>query len=112
MGASQRRKGAVGEREASELIGRIFNTEASRNARNGVDRAEDIAHGVAGLFCEVKRVEALNVPKAMEKARIDADGRIPTLWHRRNRGEWLLTIRAEDIQVLVELYRAHQEVRK
>ena len=112
MGAKERRKGAVGEREASELIGRIFNTQASRAARNGVDRAEDIHHQVAGLFCEVKRVEKLNVPAAMDKARVDADGRIPTLWHRRNRGEWLLTFRAEDLPILVELYKAHQEARK
>lgn len=112
MGAKERRKGAVAERELSKLITKIFGANASRSARNGVDAAEDIAHDVAGLFIECKRVERLNVPQAMDKARIDADGRIPTLWHRRNRGEWLLTIRAEDLPVLIELYRAHQEVRK
>ena len=108
MGAKERRKGAVGEREAAAVIASIFGIDASRSARNGVDRAEDIHHGVAGLFAEVKRVERLNVPQALEKADQDAGGKVPTLWHRRNRGKWMLTLYAEDIESFCAILEAHR----
>jgi hypothetical protein len=107
MGKSQRTKGAVGEREAAALISKIFNTEASRSARNGVDAAEDVHHNIVGLHVEIKRVEKLNVPAALEKAKSDAKSKIPSLWHRRNRSEWLVTVYADDLLPLVHLIEAH-----
>lgn len=112
MGAKERRKGATAERELAAFIRDEFGIEASRSARNGVDAAEDIAHEIAGLHIECKRVEALNVPAALAKAAQDAGGKIPTLWHRRNRGEWLLTIRAADLLILADLVQAHKETNR
>lgn len=109
MGKSQRTKGAAGERELARFISETIGVKAARSARNGVDAAEDIAHGITGLHIECKRVEALNVPAALAKAAQDAGGKIPTLWHRRNRGEWLLTIRAADLLILADLIQAHKE---
>ena len=61
--------------------------------------------GVPGIHPEVKRVERLNVPEAMAQAVRDAsrfgDG-IPTLFHRRNRSPWLVTMQLED---WLKLYR-------
>ena len=61
--------------------------------------------GLPGIHVEVKRVERLNVGEAMEQTVRDAtrfnDG-LPTLFHRRNRKPWLVTMRLED---WLELYR-------
>lgn len=55
--------------------------------------------GVPGIHPEVKRVERPNVLEAMDQAVWDAsrfgDG-IPTLFHRRNRSPWLVTMQLED----------------
>lgn len=55
--------------------------------------------GIPGIHPEIKRVERLNVPEAMAQAVRDSekfrDG-TPTLFHRRNRSPWLVTMRLED----------------
>ena len=55
--------------------------------------------GIPGIYVEVKRVERPNVLEAMDQAVWDAsrfgDG-IPTLFHRRNRSPWLVTMQLED----------------
>lgn len=55
--------------------------------------------GVPGVHAEIKRVERLNVPEAMAQAVRDSekfrDG-VPVLFHRRNRSEWLCTMRLSD----------------
>lgn len=96
MGAMQRRKGAAAERELAELM-RSLGIQAQRSARNGVDQAEDILHSIPGVHVECKRVERLNVGAAMSQAEAAAGKKIATVWHRRNRGPWLLTMRAEDL---------------
>lgn len=64
--------------------------------------------GVPGIHPEVKRIERLNVPEAMAQAGRDAsrfgDG-IPTLFHRRNRSPWLVTMQLED---WLELYQSER----
>lgn len=61
--------------------------------------------GLPGIHIECKRVERLNVSEAMAQAVMDAqrfqDG-APTVFHRRNRGPWLVTQRLDD---WAELYR-------
>lgn len=55
--------------------------------------------GLPGIHVEVKRRERLNVPEAMKQARRDSerfkDG-APTVFHRRNRESWLVTMRLTD----------------
>lgn len=50
------------------------------------------------IHFEVKRVEALNVYKAVEQAVGDCGQKVPAVAHRRNRSEWLITIRAQDLK--------------
>jgi post-segregation antitoxin (ccd killing protein) len=108
----QRTKGAAGERELAELI-RTLGIDASRSARNGVDQAEDIMHSIPGVHIECKRVERLNVSQAMKQATDAAGRKIPTVWHRRNREAWLVTIPAADVLIfaysLIEAARASRE---
>ena len=68
--------------------------------------------GAAPAQVSIKRVERLNVPEAMKQAMRDAekfhDG-APTLFHRRSREPWLVTMRLQD---WIELYRTQSEQRK
>ena len=82
---------------------RRFGVEARRSCLNYVLNGEDVLHSIPGLHVECKRVERLNVPAAMEQAKVAARGKIPSVWHRRNRSEWLLTIRGADVISLVHL---------
>lgn len=59
--------------------------------------------GLPGVHIECKRVEQLNIHKAMEQAVRDArDGELPAVFHRKNRQPWLVTVRLEDF---MELYK-------
>lgn len=55
--------------------------------------------GLPGIHMEVKRRERLNVSEAMKQAARDAerfhDG-LPTVFHRRSREPWLVTMKLED----------------
>jgi post-segregation antitoxin (ccd killing protein) len=112
MSKMQRQKGADGERELAELL-RSIGIDAQRSARNGVDRAEDIMHNIPGVHIECKRVERLNVSQAMRQATDAAGRKIPTVWHRRNREAWLVTIPAADVLIfahsLIEASRSSLE---
>ena len=94
---NSRNKGKVGEREWAEWL-RSHGFEARRGVQyhGGPDSPDVVCRELQHHF-EVKRVEALNVTAAMEQAKGDAaPGRVPVVAHRRNRTEWLVTMRAED----------------
>ena len=67
--------------------------------------AESDLFGLPGIHIEVKRVERLNLTDAMTQAVRDSevfhDG-APTVFHRRNRSPWLVTMRLVD---WMELYQ-------
>lgn len=109
MGRSQQRKGRAGELELSRLLREYgYNVQPGRAQSYG--DVPDVS-GLPGIHVEVKRVERLNVPEAMKQAVRDAerfqDG-TPTVFHRRNREPWLVTMRLPD---WLELYCAaeHQK---
>lgn len=101
MSINSRNKGKVGERELAERLVEIGLCEsAERSARCGVTGAADV-WGIPGVHHECKRVEKLNVEKAMDQAKGDArNGDIPAVFHRRNRGEWMVTVRMSDLAVM------------
>lgn len=91
-------KGSAGERElCAYLTARGF--PAHRNDQRyvgGIGNPDVDAEGLEGYHFEVKRVERLNVPEAMRQAIHDAAGRVPVVAHRRNREQWLITMRLDD----------------
>ena len=103
MSASQQRKGADGERELSKILNDL-GFEVERGGSLSFGKAPDLK-GLQGIHVEVKRVERLNIWEAMKQAISDAekfeDG-LPTLFHRRNRQPWLVTMRLDD---WIKLYR-------
>lgn len=101
MGKSSQRKGADGERELANIL-----KEYGFGVRRGqVFNHESDMVGLEGIHPEVKRVEKLNVSAAMRQAVTEAQIRkdgTPTVFHRRNYEDWLVTMRLED---WIELYR-------
>ena len=103
MGKSSQRKGATGEKELAEVL-REYGYPVERGGSETFGRVPDLT-GLPGIHCEVKRVERLNIHEAMQQAIRDGnkfnDG-VPAVFHRRNRTEWLVTMRLSD---WIDLYR-------
>lgn len=110
---NSRDKGCKGERELAKIL-RDYGYTARRGQQySGVNGDADVV-GIPGLHIECKRVEKLNIHDAMQQAVRDArEGEIPVVMHRKNRTEWLATVRLSDWlnerRELDELRRIHSE---
>ena len=97
MSKSSQRKGAAGERELASLL-REHGFDIQRGGSLSFGEIPDLT-GLPGIHIEVKRVERINLGEAMEQAIRDTerfhDG-APTVFHRRNRQPWLVTMLLED----------------
>ncbi len=91
-----KRKGNTGERELAELLISAGMTAYRNNQMYiGGKNNPDVYAEIDGkpLHIEVKRVERLNVPEAIEQAiRDSAEGSFPVVAHRKNRTQWLVTM--------------------
>lgn len=94
---NSRQKGARGERElAGELRKYGYNNARRGQQYCGANGDADVV-GIDGIHAEVKRVERLNIHDAMAQSVRDArDGETPVVFHRKNRTQWLVTMRIED----------------
>ena len=95
-GRGARRRGANAERELAALIRDTWGYPVRRGYT--FHHESDLV-GLDGIHPEVKRVEKLNIHKAMEQAKEEAikrDDGLPTVFFRRDRGEWLVCMRLED----------------
>jgi hypothetical protein len=105
MSARERSKGARGEREVVQAFRAAGWINAERTSR-GVAQAgkNDIAHGPAGCAIEVKYVEKLSVPKALDQLVRDSDPLdTPILVHRPSRHPWMATLPLADLLPLLAL---------
>lgn len=95
---NSKQKGDKGEREWARFC-RDHGFDCRRTAQycGKTGDASDVV-GLDGIHQEVKRVERLNIHEAMEQAIRDSETteNIPIVAHRKNRKEWLVTMRAED----------------
>lgn len=101
---NSRSKGKRGELEASHLF-QEYGYEARRGQQfSGLQGDADVV-GVPFLHLEIKRVQALNLDKAMEQSIRDArDGEIPIVMHRKDRQPWRVTLDFEDFMKLYQSY--------
>ena len=109
MGAKSQRKGRTGEIEIANIL-QSHGIPATPGAAVSYGTTPDVV-GLAGYHLEIKRVERLNVPAAMAQSIKDSerfDDGTPLLLHRRNREEWLCTMRLTDFLSLYE----REKVRK
>lgn len=99
-------KGGRGERElAAELRSYGYNAERGQQFQGGPDSPD--VKGLPGIHIECKRVERLNLHEAYNQAVRDAKGlKIPAVFHRRNRGRWMVTLSLDDF---MRIYKAWQK---
>ena len=118
MSINSREKGRRGEVEIAHILQEYgYNTRRGQQF-SGANGDADV-EGLPGIHMEVKRVEHLNIDKALQQAIRDnyADelkqgiDLIPAVFHRSNddrkkdstKGEWKVTLRLKDF---MKLYRA------
>lgn len=105
MSASQRRKGKAGELEVVRAIKDAGWPNAERTSNGRAQHARgDIAGGPQGVHIEVKRQEALNVPKAFRQIESDANPLdVPVLVHRPSGHDWMATLPLDEMLALLKL---------
>lgn len=109
MGKAQREKGKRGERELANYL-RDYGYDCRRGQQYSGSKGDADVVGLPGIHIECKRVERLNIYDAIQQAindtqveQLPAGKEIyPAVFHRRNRGSWLATMRLED---WINLYR-------
>jgi len=99
---NSRQKGARGERELALAL-RELGYDARRGQQySGANGDADVV-GLDGIHIECKRVERLHIQDAYDQSRRDArHGEIPTVMHRKNNCDWLVTLSLHDF---VTMYR-------
>ena len=105
VGKFSRDKGKRGELEISSELRRLFGVEARRGVQycGGADSPDVVVD--LPIHCEVKRTERLSLYPAMRQAVGDAGvGKVPIVFHRQNREEWLAIIRLNDLPELVDRF--------
>lgn len=104
-GKGRRAKGAAGEREAIQIV-RDAGWPNARRTSDGREQTArgDVANGPEGCHIEIKRQEALNVPKAFRQIEADAHPHdLPVLVHRPSRQDWMATLPLAELLSLLAL---------
>ena len=93
---NSRAKGARGERELSKVL-REWGYDTRRGQQySGANGDADVV-GLPNIHIECKRVEKLNLDKAMSQSICDArQGEVPVVMHRKDRHPWLVTMRLDE----------------
>lgn len=93
---NSRNKGAAGERELAAKL-RGYGYQCRRGQQySGANGDADVT-GLPGIHIECKRVEKLNLYDAMAQSARDAkEDEVPTVFHRKNNKEWLVTLRMDE----------------
>ena len=98
MGSKSRDKGARGELELAKTLTRVLGISARRGRQfSGSPDSPDVVADWPGVHIECKRVETFNAYKALDQATRDAGTKLPLVAHRRNRREWIVVCRLEDL---------------
>lgn len=108
MSINSKKKGAKGERELANKL-KEYGYETRRGQQyNGLE-GEDVI-GLDYIHIECKRVEKLNIENAILQAKQDRkEGQFPTVFHRKNRSNWLVTMELQD---WINLYNEYYSSKK
>ena len=104
MAVNSRRKGKEGELELARILRTYgFNTRRGQQFKGGGDSPDVM--GLPGVHIECKRVQSLNIEKAMVQSRTDAEETddVPVVMHRRDREKWKVTM---DLDEFMKMYIA------
>ena len=97
MGKASREKGKRGERELASRL-REYGYDARRGVQyHGGEDSPDVV-GLPGIHIEAKHQEQMRLYDWMAQAKRDASGsgNIPTVFHKKNNAEILVTMTLED----------------
>lgn len=100
-GKSARDKGARGEREFRDFL-RLRGFSAIRTGRSHTGPVDDLSHDVEGVHFEVKRRNGFDPVAWLKQARRDAKGRVPVAVWKRNNGEWIVLMGADEFLGLLK----------
>ena len=107
MPINSRAKGSRTERELSHKLHEVCGWTARRTAQacGKFGDSDVVVPEIPRLLVESKAVERLNVVAAMARASEDAAAseKLPMLCHKRNRTEWLVTVRLADLPEISRL---------
>jgi len=109
MGRASRQKGADGEREFAAFCRDNGFINARRGGQAKYQRGSELPDclGLPYIHIECKRVERLNLAKALDQSARDAEdegrGNLPIVAHRQNRRPWCITMLAKD---WIRIYKA------
>ena len=111
MATNGKRKGKEGELELAHKL-REYGYDGKRSVQyNGKDGQADVL-GLPHIHIECKRQERLNVYDAIDQAKRDAkNGDMPTVFHRKNRCNWLVTMELDEFMELYEGYINSEKVK-
>lgn len=102
------RKGKEGERELANLL-KTHGYDCRRGQQFCGSNGDADVVGLPGIHIECKRVEKLNIYEAVEQSINDVrEGEMPTVMHRKNHKDWLVTMTMEDWMKLYER-RLHKD---
>lgn len=98
---NSRDKGKRGELELAHILqGYGYDTRRGQQYC-GANGDADVV-GLPGFHIEAKRVEKLNLEAAVAQSIRDArEGETPVVMHRKNRSDWLVTLRLPDFMELI-----------
>ena len=107
---NSRQKGARGERELANILKGYGYKESRRGQQYCGSNGDADVVGLPRIHIECKRVEALNIYKAMEQAQSDRkEGEKPAVFHRKDRKPWLVTMTLEDWMDLFRTFEKQSE---
>ena len=103
---NSKQKGKTGELELVHKLKEYgYDCRRTNQFCGNTGQADDVI-GLDYIHIEVKRVEKLNIDNAIEQSVRDTkDDKFPTVFHRKNRKEWLVTMKLDDwIKLYNEYY--------
>lgn len=110
---NSRAKGARIEREFAHWLRDVWKFNARRGQQfSGANGDPDVVvEGMEDVHWEVKGTERFEPYKNYEQALRDAkEGQVPVVVHKKNRGEWMVLIRAHDFMDLYVDNKGEEDV--
>lgn len=103
---NSRAKGARGERELAHVL-QEYGYDTRRGQQYcGANGDADVV-GLPNIHIECKRVEKLNIDKAMQQAMDDCpENEVPVVMHRKDRQRWLVTMTMDEWMKFYERWDA------
>lgn len=109
MPINSRQKGKRGELDLCHSLTSVLGWSGTRRAQqfNGnAGHADVMIPQLPRVFPECKLVNKLNLSLTMKVAVEQCRGLIPVIFHRRDREEWMVTVRLSDWRALSEMVAA------